>query len=380
LSATHIAIIGAGIAGLSAAIALRRVGVATTIFEARDTLNTEGAGIVVQPRGLRSLTALGVDVAALGARIASVIATDSRGRTLMQSSYAALAPEAFALGLQRAALLRALHAADAALSSSIRYGHAVTAFDAMRGTLTFANETISDAFDGIVVADGAHSRLRGLLPSLVLRDTLEASSALVALIDADALPHQKALTQIFHGSRHVSMWPVGAREPNEPSKLALALNVFAQDDWQDHPARWWRAQIAALSPALRDALAREPALTPYHYRYRDVSMRSYAHERVVFIGDAAHAMSPQLGLGVSLGLSDALALVDAMAHETSVAGAFVRFSEREWPAHQELQQLSRRVTPLFQSPSTPLAQLRDVGFRLLSSTLMNERMLLQHAL
>jgi 2-polyprenyl-6-methoxyphenol hydroxylase-like FAD-dependent oxidoreductase len=97
-------------------------------------------------------------------------------------------------------------------------------------------------------------------------------------------------------------------------------------------------------------------------RYRDVVMRTPALGRVVFLGDAAHAMSPQLGQGVNMALLDAQALADALAACNNVADALHRY-QRDRRAHLAVyQRLSRWLTPLFQSERDRLARLRDFGF------------------
>ena len=97
-------------------------------------------------------------------------------------------------------------------------------------------------------------------------------------------------------------------------------------------------------------------------RYRDVVMPVPHRGRVVFLGDSAHAMSPQLGQGVNMALLDAQSLADALARHDDLAGALhahVRTRRRHMQVYQFM---SRWLTPLFQSKHDRLARLRDAAF------------------
>jgi len=96
-------------------------------------------------------------------------------------------------------------------------------------------------------------------------------------------------------------------------------------------------------------------------RYRDVVLRSPVQGRVVFIGDSAHAMSPQLGQGVNMALLDAEALADAVAGHQHIDDALHQFQQQRRAHLAVYQRLSRWLTPLFQSERDGLARLRDLA-------------------
>lgn len=97
-------------------------------------------------------------------------------------------------------------------------------------------------------------------------------------------------------------------------------------------------------------------------RYRDVVLHRSALGRLVFIGDAAHAMSPQLGQGVNMALMDAAALADSLGDHTTIEQALADYGRRRRSHVAVYQRLSRWVTPLFQSDRDSLAWLRDLSF------------------
>jgi 2-polyprenyl-6-methoxyphenol hydroxylase-like FAD-dependent oxidoreductase len=85
-------------------------------------------------------------------------------------------------------------------------------------------------------------------------------------------------------------------------------------------------------------------------------------DRIVFIGDAAHATSPQLGQGANLALLDAVALADAIAAEPSVDRALASYTRSRHRHLNYYQFATRALTPFFQSDSRVLAWLRDRVF------------------
>jgi 2-polyprenyl-6-methoxyphenol hydroxylase-like FAD-dependent oxidoreductase len=95
-------------------------------------------------------------------------------------------------------------------------------------------------------------------------------------------------------------------------------------------------------------------------RYHDIVLRRFYQGRVVFIGDAAHAMSPQLGQGANLALFDAMILADCVEDNDSVAGALADY-ERRRRSHLAFYQFATRwLTPFFQSDHEILGIPRDL--------------------
>jgi 2-polyprenyl-6-methoxyphenol hydroxylase-like FAD-dependent oxidoreductase len=355
-----IAIIGYGIAGIAAAILVRRQGHQITHFETRPRATRHGAGIVIAPRGLRALNIIGVmeHALSLGARIAGIRAESVTQGCFMDIAYREAGADCDALGLQRAALAELLAAADVG-RDSVRFEQGVERIDPHTATLTTATKN-TEQFDLVIVADGANSTHRdSTMGHLIARNKLYPTSALVALVPDDCETAQPRVSQRFDGARHVSIWPVGHNNADSKNQTAVAINVFSEAEFLANPMHWWKSAVTAIRPKLEKSLEQMGSRYPIHFRYRDVKMKRYFYERVVLIGDAAHAMSPQLGLGATLALTDAVALAACLRAERNVAVALEEFDRCQRSAHMPIQSASRFLTPIMQSNSAVLVSIRN---------------------
>jgi 2-polyprenyl-6-methoxyphenol hydroxylase-like FAD-dependent oxidoreductase len=261
------------------------------------------------------------------------------------------------LGIQRAALYNAMRRIDPS-PAAVGYEQVVVALNATHGTISTAQQEFGP-YDLIVVADGASSRVRGLFAHIVRRDTRCANSALVGLVDVDTASETHALAQYFSKKRHLSLWPTGTLNADSAERLAVAINVFPEDKIDEQVSQSWRAWAIEHCPTL----TLQNDTKPIHYTYRDVELRTYVHERVVFLGDAAHAMSPQFGLGASLALNDACVLSDLLSKFKSINTALAHFDHIQRPFHRQIQRRSRLITPLFQSNQPLVGLARNTAMR-----------------
>jgi 2-polyprenyl-6-methoxyphenol hydroxylase-like FAD-dependent oxidoreductase len=88
-------------------------------------------------------------------------------------------------------------------------------------------------------------------------------------------------------------------------------------------------------------------------------MSRWHGDRVVFLGDAAHAMSPQLGQGCNLALWDAMVLADLVHAAKTLPDALAAYSRARRRHLRHYQFMTRMLTPMFQSSSRLLGWLRD---------------------
>lgn len=361
----RIAIVGYGTAGQAAAIMLRAQGHTLTVFEQAPALRPVGAGFLLQPTGFGVLFRMGLHEAVLehGQRIERLHGCNHRHRTVMDMRYADHAPDCFGMGMTRGSLFTVLRDA---YPDAVLIGVCIEQVtDDGRCLLDDKGESYGP-FDLIVVANGAHSRLRRFAPGLLRHETVYPWGALWCLLPGDDWPYPRELRQRYVGSREmIGMLPVGRRmdHPGRWMTFYFSLPGNRVDAFDERGFERMRGRVAAIWPEVSALLKGvDSAQQLNRARYRDVVMRAPVHGRMVFLGDAAHAMSPQLGQGVNMALLDAEALAGALEASTGVDEALQSYAGRRRAHLAVYQRLSRWLTPLFQSDRKAWAVLRDLGF------------------
>ncbi|WP_030797910.1 FAD-dependent monooxygenase [Streptomyces sp. NRRL S-337] len=371
-------VVGGGIGGLAAAIGLRRIGWAVTVVERAPALDDAGAGISLHANGLRALDALGVGAAVRAAARPQYVGgtrTPDGGR-LARMDGVALERELGSpiVGIPRATLHRVLR--EALPPQSLRIGAEVTSVDRSDPARVRIplGETRLDA-DLVVAADGINSRLRGqLFPghpgpaysgSTVLRAITEHPVELRTDFELTWGPGAEFGHIAFTDGR--AEWhavlnsPAGVRFPDP---LAELRRRFA--DWHDP------------IPALLDATRPEAVL---HHDINELAtpLPTYAVGRIALLGDAAHAMTPNLGQGACQALEDAATLAAALAAEPGVEAALTRYDAERRPRSQSVARAARQAGRMGQQMTHPLAiALRNTALRLAPSR-VTVRTVLRHA-
>lgn len=361
----RVAIVGYGTAGQCAAVLLARDGHAVEVFERVPRPGPIGAGFLLQPSGLQVLWRMGLLEAVLGhgAPVGRLFGDTPCGRAVMDMRYAGLDRRLSGIGLQRGALFSILASAYDG-HADVRAGTSVVGLEDDGRTLVDAEGTRHGGFDLVVVADGAASLLRGQVGRVRL-DQPYPWGALWCLLPAGAWPHLGELRQRYVSARKmIGLLPVGTCPGDDTARLSFfwSLPTAGFDTWHDAGLPEWKREVLSLWPELGPLLAdvTGPAQLA-RARYRDSVVTHWHRGHAVLVGDAAHAMSPQLGQGVNMALMDAWALCEALRTGDAIALALERF-QRERRRHVAIyQQWSRWLTPIFQSERDLVARLRDLA-------------------
>lgn len=306
----HAVVAGAGIGGLTAALALHRRGWDVTVCERAPEPPVTGAGIGLAPNALRALDSIGVDAAhAVGSAVPVWMGVRrSGGQWLVRTATARLASRYGIppIAVPRPAFTTAL--AAGLPPGTVRHGTAVTGVDQAGGRATVRTAAGSDlSADLVVAADGIHSPLRrahfpghpGLhyLGETAWRTIVDALDLRVpAMNETWGRGARFGVTPLSDGRYYLyatAVLPAGTRSADPRSEL---LRRFGS--WHD-PIPALLERVGRLAPAdvlqndLYDLAAPLPALH---------------RGRIAWLGDAAHAMAPNLGQGGCQAIEDAVVL------------------------------------------------------------------------
>ncbi|MBO0662204.1 FAD-dependent monooxygenase [Jiella sp. MQZ9-1] len=342
----QIAIVGAGIAGLTAALCLARVGWRAMIFERAAALEEVGAGLQLSPNALSvmaelgllpALTSIGVEADRVtllahrsGRRIAAVPVAASDGTPYLSIHRADL----------QSALLSAVQSNPAI---TLRLGPACTGWTADSDGVTLSFENGAGSFRAALAigADGVRSALAKALGAEPAAPT--GATAWRTTLSADALPSPaqggpaEALTGInawLGPARHAVAYPIRAGQ-------AVNLVLITPDEAAERPARQQLAGFATWDGRLAALIERAPAPTPWPLFATPKSRRFVGGGcRIALIGDAAHAMAPYAAQGAGMAIEDAAVLAHALAETGDPIAATRRYEIERRP---RIDKVRRRV-------------------------------------
>jgi 2-polyprenyl-6-methoxyphenol hydroxylase-like FAD-dependent oxidoreductase len=364
--ALDVAVIGCGTAGAAAALFLARAGHAVTVLERVPEPGPVGAGITLQPTGQAVLARLGLlaPVAAAGARVDRLWVRTAGGRTLTDLRYADLDPALHGIGLHRGVLFETLLAAVRREPRvAVRCGVEVVALAAAGARRVLRDRSGElGAFDLVVVADGAVSELPAATAIPQRRRTYPWGALwFVADRSERQAPHE--IHQVVDGAhRMLGVLPTGRAPRGDHPVTSLFYSIRADRvaDWRRAGLAAWKAECLRLEPDVAPLL--EPIVDDAQVLfapYRDTVMARWHDGAAVFVGDAAHATSPQLGQGANLALWDAMVLADVLAAAPTVEAGLAAYTQARRRHLAYYQWATRALTPFFQGDSRVLGWLRD---------------------
>jgi len=351
-STEHILIIGAGMGGLGLALALQRVGIRVSIFEAAPELAEIGAGLSLSPNATHALNYIGLsDFMKEAANCPSdaILVHYKTAELLQRSSLGSDFKEEFGAEYYQihradmhAGLVRAVRDND---PECIHLNHQLVDYeqDENSATAIFAN---GSRITGRVIigADGIRSTLRSKLIQ-ELAPVFTGQVAYRATIQAQGMERftSRADSSVTIGPGHILVRYL-VRHGSLLNVVAIAKsNAWKEEGWNIPASRedllaehqGWNEDIIDLIQSAPDNVFFKWAL------FDREPIKQWTFGRATLLGDAAHPILPFLGMGAAMAFEDAIVLARCIDAYDEIEEAFERYQNLRIERAEHVYQVSR---------------------------------------
>jgi len=335
----RVLVVGGGIGGLSAAIALRTKGFDVDVVELRPDLHSSvyGVGIIQPVNALRALDRIGCARACLDAGYSTRAwgkVLDADGNEVRQIPGATLPGSDLPPmnGVTRPVLHEILTAKANAEGASIRYSTTVRSLehDAAAAYVEF-DDGGQGTYDLVIGADGTYSRMRTyVVPDI--KPTYNGQSAFRVNVPR-RIPGQMEIDRIIlqHNEDGMAGFvPIGPELAYMFYNSAWPEGTWLDPDTLDVVLRERLAGFGGLTGAVRDSWITDPAGIVFRPIEWMIAAPPWHAGRVVLIGDAVHAFLPHLGQGAAQAIEDGIVLAECLAEADQLEKALTAYTDRRY--------------------------------------------------
>ncbi|HEY4021006.1 MAG TPA: FAD-dependent monooxygenase [Pseudonocardiaceae bacterium] len=361
----HALVVGAGIGGLATAAGLARIGWRVTVFERSADLRTSGAAISLLANATRSLDELGAGPAVAAASATMMPGGEGvrvpSGRRLMKRTDPDFVREhgLSTIILSRAELHRALR--ELLPADCFRLGAKVTGVLNLPdggAVLSYTDEQgdHTASADLVVGADGMNSGLRSELFPATAAPVYSGHSVFRGIAEVSMPAEQGGTT--WGRSSEIGRMPLADGRVYWYAVVNATPGLRHTDPRAEVLRRFgrWHAPIPEL-------LAATPTDTILYHDVYELAdhLPSYVVDSTALLGDAAHAMTSDLGQGACQAIEDAVVLAAALADAPTIAEGLAEYDRQRRPRSQSVVDASRRIGRM---------KLRDRRWEILVRNLM----------
>jgi FAD-dependent urate hydroxylase len=370
----EIAVIGGGIGGLCAAATLQKQGFSVHVYDSTPAFHAVGAGIGIGSNAMQALKEIGVgeNVFADGYIVRKMVFQDQKGKTLNSTDFSALGKES---GQQNITIHRAdLHRTllDALDPYTVQYNKKCVSVeqDQSKATAHFQDGTSISA-DLLIAADGIHSLVRQtLLP--------KAKPRFAGYTCWRGITENNGNIPEFTACE---LWSTKGRFGAAPMKNGMVY-WFACINTTPRNPRYQQLSPKEVAELFNHFPASVPSIiqsTPpeiiLHHDILDIKpLRRFVFGRIVLLGDAAHATTPNMGQGAGQAIEDAIVLGNGFKQFKDPRKALNFYEEKRIARTAKVIRLSRQIGAAAQIQSRPLALARDFLFPFIPSKVLQRRL------
>lgn len=344
-----IAVIGCGFAGMSCALLLSR-NHHVELFEKFAQPKAIGAGILLQPSVWNILEELDVfeEMQQCSERVDYLQANLKSGYCVFETPYNKVDESMYGMGVLRSALFDALF--DKLQKSSVKLH---------LGVEILSLKEVSSDFDLVVVANGSYSNLREQVP--IVKSVKQYSYSCLWTTIEEPEKYKGVLQQYVRGSQEMfGFLPSGVKEGKRILSVFWSLPTREKTTWEGSVDRvLQRMEKYPIDRNLMENIKQQPFAFA---QYLHVELKRPFYKNILFIGDAAHAMSPQLGQGANMALKDSFTLYECLKTKFNLGDALRLYEKRRKPQLKFYGQATRLLTWLFQSDCILCGILRNLIF------------------
>ncbi len=369
-----IAIIGGGIGGLCAAVTLQKQGFSVQVYESNATFHPVGAGIGIGSNALQALMEIGVgkDVFANGHALHTQVFQDTLGKTLNTIDFTVL-KELYGqenITIHRADLHRTF--LKALQPNTLHFNKKCIFVDQndTQVTIHFEDgETVS--VDLLIAADGINSSIRQqLVPGSVLR--YSGYTCWRGITENKGRIDKYTSTELWSTKGRFGMAPM----KDELVYWFACINTSARNPQFQHLASQDIGNLFDHFPeVVNNIISSTPPENILHHDISDIKpLRQFVFGRVVLLGDAAHATTPNMGQGAGQAIEDAIVLGNGFKQFEHVDNVLAFYEQKRVARTAKVIRLSRQIGATAQIQFRPLARVRDFLFPFIPSKLLMGRL------
>ena len=369
-----IAIIGGGIGGLCTAVTLQKQGFSVQVYEANPIFLPIGAGIGIGSNALQALMEIGIgeDVFANGHILHTQIFQNQYGKPLNVIDFTVLKK---LYGQENITIHRAdLHRTflEALKPNTLHFNKkciAVEQNDA-QATVLFEDGT-AETVDLLIAADGIHSPIRQqLVPDSIPR--YAGYTCWRGITENEGRVDEYTSTELWSTKGRFGMAPMKNglvywfacinTAPRNPQFQKLTSQKIG--DLFDH-----------FPKVVHSIITNTPLKNILHHDLSDIKpLRQFVFGRVVLLGDAAHATTPNMGQGAGQAIEDAIVLGNGFKQFEHVDKVLAFYEEKRVARTAKVIRLSRQIGAIAQIQSRPLARVRNFLFPFIPSKVLLGRL------